>query len=331
MPKFTIPAGMKVADAFTDFKGNVRGSYTARANDYIPELYPNLTFDPKKQLSADNVEAELQLKPDDGKTDVTVEGMPIGLFENELTVQLWKPVTIRGYAFNVGDNVTLDQTKIKKTAGVGGNYAWLFATQAQERTGNAFEASGTVLPPPLVREGKKVQTPWFDPSSSDPYIIRPAAQLRMPRFHYGKAEGVQRMKPKTWPIISPPATAPSSPTRRFPSSRWATSPIASRFTPSYLGAGWSMMANKGSPCIQCHAIGPFKPTGGDQVVNGPDLRQVATRFRPGFLETWIANPKRLVPYTAMPQNVVPHGPPQIPVPKTFENQPLRWFGPSAIR
>ena len=43
--------------------------------------------------------------------------MPIGLFENELTVQLWQPVTIRGYTFNVGDNVTLDQTKIQKTAG----------------------------------------------------------------------------------------------------------------------------------------------------------------------------------------------------------------------
>ena len=83
-----------------------------------------------------------------------------------------------------------------------------------------------------------------------------------------------------------------------------------------------MMANKGSPCIQCHAIGQFKPTGGEQVVNGPDLRQVASRFRPGFLEIWIANPKRLVPYTAMPQNIVPHGAPQIPVPKTFENQPI---------
>ena len=38
--------------------------------------------------------------------------MPIELFENELTVQLWRPVTIRGYTFNVGDNVTLDQSKI---------------------------------------------------------------------------------------------------------------------------------------------------------------------------------------------------------------------------
>ena len=92
--------------------------------------------------------------------------------------------------------------------------------------------------------------------------------------------------------------------------------------PSYLTSGWEMMTSKASPCLQCHAIGQFKPSGGAAVVNGPDLRQVATRFRPEFLETWIANPRRLIPYTAMPQNIVPHGAIQIPVPKTFENQPI---------
>jgi len=82
-----------------------------------------------------------------------------------------------------------------------------------------------------------------------------------------------------------------------------------------------MMTYKGSPCLQCHAIGQHKPTGGEAVVNGPDLRQVSSRFRPGYLETWLANPRRLIPYTAMPQNIVPRGAVQIQVPKTFENKP----------
>ena len=103
-----------MAEAFTDFKANLRSSYTNRGTDYLAEFYPGLTYDPKKKLDADKIEAELGLEPDDG-TPVTIEGMPIGLFENELTVQLWQPVTIRGYTFNVGDNVTLDQTKVKKT------------------------------------------------------------------------------------------------------------------------------------------------------------------------------------------------------------------------
>jgi hypothetical protein len=95
-----------------------------------------------------------------------------------------------------------------------------------------------------------------------------------------------------------------------------------RAHPNYLSAGWEMMANKASPCLQCHAIGQFKPSGGAEVVNGPDFRQVSIRFRPEYLEKWIANPRRLVPYTAMPQNVVPHGTIALPVPKAFGNQPI---------
>ena len=50
------------------------------------------------------------------------------------------------------------------------------------------------------------------------------------------------------------------------------------------------------------------------------------RSRPGSGPTtstaWIANPRRLVPFTAMPQNIAPHGTVQILVPKTFENKPF---------
>lgn len=322
MPKYTIPEGTKTAEAFTDFRQNVQGSYAQRANDFIPDLYPKLSFDAGKKIDVSNVEAELKLTPDDGKTAVTIEGMPIGVFENELTVQLWKPVTIRGYTFNIGDNLTLNQTKVQKTAAVGGDFAWLYATQAQERTGTAFESFWNRLPPPLVREGNKVQTPWFALFLRDPYLIRPAAQLRMPKFHYGKAEGVHTRETEELADYFAAHDGAEFPYQTIPQQQVGYVEERERAHPSYLQAGWSMMANTGSPCIQCHAIGPFKPTGGEQVVNGPDLRQVSTRFRPEFLETWIANPKRLIPYSAMPQNVVPHGPPQIPVPKTFENQPI---------
>ena len=70
--------------------------------------------------------------------------MPIGLFENELTVQLWQPVTIRGYTFNVGDTVTLDQTKIQKTAADGGNFAWLYARPRRKDRWRILRDFGTV-------------------------------------------------------------------------------------------------------------------------------------------------------------------------------------------
>ena len=64
MPKFSLSEGTKVADAFTDFRSNVRSSYTARNNDFLTELYPPLTYDPKKKLDADNIESELALLPE---------------------------------------------------------------------------------------------------------------------------------------------------------------------------------------------------------------------------------------------------------------------------
>ena len=50
--------------------------------------------------------------------------------------------------------------------------------------------------------------------------------------------------------------------------------------------------------------------------------EVAYRFQPAYLEAWLANPRRMLPFTAMPQNIAPHGDIQIPVPKTFENKPI---------
>jgi mono/diheme cytochrome c family protein len=321
MPKFTIPAGTKVAEAFSDFKTNLRSSYTSRGTDYLKEFYPGLAFDADKKLSADQIEASLGIKPDDG-SPVTIEGMPTGLFENELSVQLWQPVTIRGYTFNVGDTVTLDQTKIQKTPAVGGDFAWLYSTFDSERTGKSIDTFWNRLPPPLLREGNKVQTPWLMSFLKDPYAIRPAAQLRMPRFHYGKSETEPSRETEELSNYFAARDHAEFPYQAIPERTNAYLSSKEKEHSNYLSAGWTMMANKASPCIQCHAIGTFKPTGGAEVVNGPDLRQVGSRFRPGFLETWIANPRRLVPYTAMPQNVGPHGKIQIPVPKEFEGKSI---------
>jgi cbb3-type cytochrome oxidase cytochrome c subunit len=322
MPKYTIPAGTPVAEAFTDWKSNLRSSYTARGGDYIPEVYPNLSYDPKTKLDANEIEKELGVTEGDAASSVTVEGMPIGLFENELTVQLWRPVTIRGYTFNIGDNVTLDQAKVQKQAAHGGNYAWLYATYEAERTGNPFDSFWNRLPPPLLREGNKVQTPWLSSFLRDPHMLRPAAGLRMPRFHFGKSETVPSREPEWLADYFAARDRAEFPYQTIPQQNPSHLAERNLVHPDYLSAGWLIMTNKASPCLQCHAIGQYKPTGGAGVVNGPDLREVAPRFRPDYLEAWLANPRRLIPFTAMPQNVAPHGAVQIMVPKTFENQPI---------
>lgn len=308
MPRYTIEAA-KLDEAIPDLKTNVRVAYNNRANDYLSRFYPDLTFDPQKQP---------ELK-DDGK-DVTVEGMPVGLFENDLTVQLWRPVTIRGFTFNVGDNITLNQEKVKKLPAEGGNFAWLYATTEAERTGSDFAGFWNRLPPPLLREGLKVQTPWVTSFLKDPYTIRPAANLRMPRFHFGRNEKEGDRETTDLANYFAARDGAEFPYQQIPERTQAYLASAEARHPKYLEGGWQLMT-KGA-CVQCHAIGQFKPTGGEKVVNGPDLRQVAARFRPGYLEEWLGNPRRLIPYTAMPQNVPPHGPPPPAVPKTFEDKPL---------
>ncbi len=322
MPKFTIPRGVKVAEAFTDFKTNLRSSYTARNTDYLRELDPECTYDPNKKLDAGAIEKELGVSDDLAAADVVLEGMPIGTFENELTVQLWKPAIVRGYKFKIGDNVTLDQTKVQKTPAVGGDFAWLFAAYQAERTGNPFESFWNRLPPPLLREGVKVQTPWVTRFLKDPYPIRPAVQLRMPRFHYGKSIDTPEHEPSELANYFAARDQAEFPYQTIPEQNASYLTEQNKAHPDYVAAGWQMMTNKASPCLQCHAIGQFKPSGGEQVVNGPDLRGVPPRFRPQYLLEWIANPRRLIPYTAMPQNIAPHGTVQIPVPKTFENKPF---------
>jgi hypothetical protein len=145
----------------------------------------------------------------------------------------------------------------------------------------------------------------------------------MPRFHFGRDEKSSPTRETdtlanffaardraTFPYQSIPEQNPSYLAER------------NKAHPDYLSAGWSIMTNKASPCLQCHAIGQFKPSGGDAVVNGPDLREVAARFRPEYLEQWLANPRRLLPFTAMPQNIAPRGDIQVQVPRTFENKPI---------
>src|SRR5262249_41808356 len=152
-----------------------------------------------------------------------------------------------------------------------------------------------------------VQTPWLTAFLKDPYPIRPAVQLRMPRFHYnhagpGPAHARETEDLANYFAARDRAEFPYQTIHERTPSDLAERDQAHR---NCLGAGWEMMTYKGSPCLQCHAIGQHKPTGGQEVVNGPDMRQVSSRFRPGSLETWLANPRRLIPYTAMPQNIVP--------------------------
>jgi mono/diheme cytochrome c family protein len=314
MPKYTIAAGAKLEEALTDFETNVKVAYNNRANDFTKQLYPTLRFE--KAKSGDDVVKAL---PAHDGSPVTVEAMLSQALDNELSVQIWRPVTIRGFTFNVGDTLTLDKSKVEFTPADGGNFSWLFAAAQADKTGNP-ELAGfwNRLPPPLLREGAKVQTPWLTAFLKDPYLIRPAANLRMPKFHFGKDDTKVAGETETIANYFAAVDGQDFPYQQIPQREQAYLAAHETQFPDYLNAGWQIMT-KGA-CIQCHAVGQFKPTGGAQVLNGPDLRQVSSRFRPEYLAEWIARPNRLLPYTAMPQNIQPAGAPAPGVPKALEGK-----------
>ncbi len=319
MPKFTIPSGMTVAEAMPTFDQNVGISSgpQGRGLDYLSAFYDN--FQPTPEVGSPN------LTPDDGSTSYTIEGMPIGYFRddetNELSVQVWKPVTIRGYTFNVGDTINLNPDKVQRTAPVGGDFAWLYAsttwTGSDDGDFAEFNYNNEIwnnLPPPLVRQGLKVQTPWMTRFLQDPYEIRPMAQLRMPRFHYGDPQADTRDLANYFPAID----RAEFPYQDIPQRQQDYLSAKEAEFPDYLDSGWHMMAGAGSACLQCHAIGSNKPEEGPDAVNGPALWQVGDRFRPDYLAEWLANPPRLLPYTKMPQNFPVQGDAAVAVPESFK-------------
>jgi hypothetical protein len=61
------------------------------------------------------------------------------------------------------------------------------------------------------------------------------------------------------------------------------------------------IVTNGNFCVKCHKVGDFAPQGSEKDL-APQLGQVYRRLRPEYLEAWLANPKRLLPYTGMPVN-----------------------------
>jgi cytochrome c2 len=74
---------------------------------------------------------------------------------------------------------------------------------------------------------------------------------------------------------------------------------------AYLTDGFKLVANK-TLCINCHSIGAYETK---NEIQGPRLDEVYKRLRPGWVERWIANPTRHVPYAS---SMPPYFPADLP-------------------
>ncbi|HEY2882547.1 MAG TPA: hypothetical protein VGJ15_08940, partial [Pirellulales bacterium] len=156
------------------------------------------------------------------------------------------------------------------------------------------------LPPPLVGEGKKVQTRWLHDFLLEPYPIRPAVVLRMPKFNMSSNDATA--------LVDYFAARDDAP---------APYEFDARTSGDYLTSEEAKHRNRlvdalkivtdNNYCVKCHLVGDFTPAGSVRTM-GPQLDRVNERLRPDFAQHWVGNPKRILPYTGMPVNIPPGQP-----------------------
>jgi hypothetical protein len=151
------------------------------------------------------------------------------------------------------------------------------------------------LPPPLVGEGRKVQSAWLHTFLLNPHPIRPPAVLRMPKFNWSSAEAgdmvnyFSAVDGAEYPYVYDP--------------RLDESDVAAKeqVHPGHLEGALRIVTNT-NYCVKCHLVGDYTPPGNVKAL-APQLERVHERLRPGYVHDWIANPKRFLPYTGMPVNI----------------------------
>ncbi|HWA99079.1 MAG TPA: hypothetical protein VG713_11330 [Pirellulales bacterium] len=308
-------------------KYNCTGCHTTRMEEWAFDYKPfkqgdDASFQPPPEwndyafLKPHFTPAELALSK---KTDrrglghAVVNGMPraeTGEDDEGRTLyffELWKNVPIDGHAWAVGgqDVPIVDGTITAKRPPEGGDLARLLhpvVLDLERKTNPNAKPSDAWgwVPPPLVNEGIKVQTDWLHDFLLDPYPIRPAVVLRMPRFNMSSAEAsaltnyFAAVDNADYPYEFDPRTR----------SEYLSSAEAAH--PNRLREALNIMTDN-NYCVKCHLIGDYAPSGAVTAM-APQLNRVAQRLRPEFLERWIANPKRLLPYTGMPVNFPPDKP-----------------------
>ncbi len=224
-------------------------------------------------------------------------------------LDLWQNAAVEGKVFQVGvANLEVPAATIQNRWGaVGGDLTFLLLPRVTEvelaanPSANAKEAWGW-LPPPLVGEGSKVQPQWLHSFLMDPFPIRPAVFLRMPKFNMSPTDAQRlvdyfaakddHLSPYEYDARTSLAHVEAS-QAEFAQQHGSD---ASRLDHAM------RIVTDTNYCIKCHSVGDFEPEGADRA-KAPNLAMAETRLRPEFVRRWIANPKRILPYSNMPVNI----------------------------
>ncbi|MCI0362177.1 MAG: hypothetical protein L0211_27155 [Planctomycetaceae bacterium] len=248
--------------------------------------------------------------------------------ELRLSIDLYQPAIVDGDVYLTGISplrASVGQIESRQPAwgGVLARYLAPEATRLEKQfnsNASGAEAYGW-LPPPLIGEGNKVQSAWLHDFLLEPYPIRPATFLRMPKFNMTSDEATslanyfaavdnanfphelstQRLESELAAKARDYGRALDQAGVSAPDGQsWSKQPIDSLIDRRFDDA--MQIVVDGNYCVKCHKVGDFQPTGRDRA-KAPQLTEVYRRLKPDFLRRWIAKPNSILPYTSMPENV----------------------------
>jgi hypothetical protein len=271
---------------------------------------------------------------------------PYAQKELKFGLDLYQPTIVDGSSYFPGQapvfaSAAQIDSRYPTWGGVLAKYLLPVVTQIERQSNpnaSGAEAYGWV-PPPLYREGSKVQTAWLHDFLLDPYPIRPAVFLRMPRFNMSSSEATalanyfaavdntefpyayssgrdrsrlaaleseyaRQSQGTTGNAAQPNAAASSRGSGSSAQSASSAPPDMQR-----LDDAMKIVVN-GNFCVKCHLVADYTPPGSNRA-KAPQLADVYRRLRPDYVRDWVANPKMILPYTSMPVNIPYENPPAI--------------------
>lgn len=229
--------------------------------------------------------------------------------DQEYVAELWETL-------QVGDKQMFPSSKVIFPAGAlqqiqsarGGRYAdWLAAHLTKTGQVKQLSLGYQAAPPPLYKEGIKVQTAWLYKFLRNPQQIRHTTVLRMPRFNMSEADA-QDLADYFAAVDGATYPYQSVPERDAPYLAAAQSRFHAEFPDKahdYLTESWKVL---NSPlCVKCHAVGGRMPVSTDPAndIRAPNLDMAGDRLRPDWTLLWLYKPTWITPYTSMPQNFPP--------------------------
>ena len=245
-----------------------------------------------------------RLEPSGGLLeDVDDEDNPLYFFG------LWEPAVIGGQIWPVaGAEVPIAAPQITRTwPAWGGRLARILYPVVLAEAWQAGSAATDLeawgwLPPPLEHEGRRVRPEWLYGYLLDPLPLRPAAVLPMPKY---------TLTPREVARLVDYFAAMAGADFPYGDDSWepATSALPADERARRRRQAMRLVTDRTTFCAKCHLIGDYTP--GDQVRTSlaPRLDRAGQRLRPEALRRWLANPKSVLPYTGMPVNFPPEGPP----------------------